>query len=67
MLDTRNQRGGRKSEKEVSKLLQTTMIFLSPVNKTISEDDQELILKETIKQEEQPRSGAFDVLGDDNH
>ena len=41
--------------------------FSIPVNKTISEDDQELILKETIKQEEQPRSGAFDVLGDDNH
>ena len=40
--------------------------FSIPVNKTISEDDQELILKETIQQEEQPRSGAFDVLGDDN-
>ena len=40
--------------------------FSIPVNKTISEDDQELILKKTIKQKEQIRSGAFDVLGDDN-
>ena len=41
--------------------------FSIPVNKMISEDDQELILKQTIKQEEQPRSSAFDVLGDGNH
>ena len=41
--------------------------FSIPVNKMISEDDQELILKQTIKQEEQPRSSAFDVLGDNNH
>ena len=41
--------------------------FSIPVNKTISEDDQELVLKETIKKEEQLRSGAFDVLGDDSH
>ena len=41
--------------------------FSIPVNKIISEDYQELILKETIKQEEQPRSAVFDVLGDNNH